>query len=85
MAVACKRAHAEFFGQGEGLLVVGFGQLDAPGDRRAAISPRRRRAYAWAAFLVNTGSSRALPAKACASSKWPASSCASPRERLQSA
>ena len=47
VAVGLERAHAEFFGQGEGLVVVGFGLRDVRGSRCAAISPRSRRAYAW--------------------------------------
>ena len=47
VAVGLERAHAQFLGQGEGLAVVGFGLSLSGGSRRAAISPRRRRAYAW--------------------------------------
>ena len=44
VTVGLERAHAEFLGQGEGLPVVGCGLLASGGSRRAAISPRRRRA-----------------------------------------
>ena len=56
MAVGLERAHAEFVGQGEGLLVVGFGLLDLRG-----IAPRRNLAEEAqgirlvAPFLVLTG------------------------------
>ena len=47
MAVGQEWTHPQFVSQGEGLAVVGFGLLDLRGSRCAAISPRRRRAYAW--------------------------------------
>ena len=56
------------------------------GSRRAAMSPRRRRAYAWLPrSWCARASASARSARACASSRRPASSCASPRERRQSA
>ena len=39
MAVGLERAHAEFLGQGEGLLVMGFGLLDL---RRVTRAPQSR-------------------------------------------
>ena len=50
------------------------------GSHRAAISPRRRRAYAWwPRSWCSRASASVRSARACASSRWPVSTCASPR------
>ena len=86
MAVGLERAHAEFLGQGEGLLVVGFGRLDLRGlALRRNVAEEAQGIRLVAPFLVLTGERQRRSARACASSRRPASSCASPRARRQSA
>ena len=56
MAVGLERAHAEFVGQGEGLLVVGFGQLDLRGlAPRGNLAEEAQGIRLVATFLVRTG------------------------------
>ena len=70
MAVGLERVHAKFLGQGESLVVVGFGQRAL---RRLA--PRRDLAEEAqgirlvAMFLVRTGMRSACLASVCASSR----------------
>ena len=89
MAVGLQRAHAEILGQGEGLLIESFGQLNL-----WRTTPRRNVAEEVqgiglaAPFLVRTGASASVcSARVWASSRRPARTCASQSEtteRLQS-
>ena len=86
MAVRLERAHAKFLGQGECLTVMSDGLLAL---RRLAsrrnVAEEAQGIRLMTPFLVPTGERQcALGARAYASSRRPASKCASPRGRWQS-
>ena len=84
VAMGLERAHTELVGQGEGLLVIVFSFLGMRGiamcsDRAEEV----QRIRFVAPLLVLTGKRQRALGEVCASSRRPASICASPRGRAQ--
>ena len=85
MAVGLERAHAEFLGQGAGLVVVGCSGLALWGlTLRRNVAKQVQSIDLIAAFLVRMGEREGTLGEGVGFLQAPIRICASPRARVQS-